>query len=393
MAGTVAAGATVGGCLDRRDDPGLAVEWTAGRGTEYDGNHHDMAAAAVDGRRVVAAPINDLDGSDRCGIHAVRPDGTTAWTDRRPPGHCTPHAVGDVGVGPLTTPDRPEFLLSTETGEVLVYDAATGERTLAAAVLDDFGFSAPAVARLGEDRRLVAAGIEGSLVLARPDGTVAWRRDLEGNVLLDPLVGDLDGDGVDEMVVAPRRPDRVIRLDADSAVVWSREVTEQPRSWALVPSTGGADWAIVVAGRTGGVALLDVVDGAAVADAAVGTRPRVGAHTDDPGTVFVGDGHGRLTALDRRDATVRWERRFAEGSTKLAAPSAGRLADGTPIVAVGGSDGTVAVCRAGDGEVLARRRLDTAVWVAPVLLAWEGSDDPLFVLLGDGRVARLTYQN
>ncbi len=387
-----AAGSTsailLAGCTAGLTQEDLRVAWTTTRQTEYDGNHHAMAGTVVDSTPMVAAPLNDFDGSDRCGLIAVTADGDIEWDDRRPPGDCTPHGVSDVGVGALTTPDRAEFLLATETGDIYAYDAATGDQTMHASVFESLGYSAPTILSHADTRLLVGVDFEGTVVAVRPDGTVAWRDNLGSNVPLDPLVDDFDGDGAPEIAVSPRRPDRVVSYRADGEVYVDVDIPEQPRSWTRLSQSNRVDLAIAT--RTGQIRFLDGTDGTQFTGPAVGSRPRVGSGAPRNTSVFVADERGQLAAINPDSGEKTWEQSIVDDQVDFAAPAVGTLAGG-PVVAVAGGDGTVAIYEAVDGELLARRRLDGPIHVPPVFVGAGDSDDALFALLGDGRITRLTY--
>ena len=94
----------------------------------------------------------------------------------------------------------------------------------------------------GQDRRsaLLAATQEGVLFAIDPHGETRWRVDL-GAQLNDVVADDLDGDGVDEIVVG-RQDHQVTVLDATGTERWSKTIEYYRRSpYVNVVRTGDLD--------------------------------------------------------------------------------------------------------------------------------------------------------
>lgn len=178
----VAGALSLAGCLGRGDLdlPGiLSVAWVSETAVEYDGNHHALAAATVDGEPVVALPRNDVAESPNCGLVAIDADGEVRWQDSLPREHCEVHAIDDVGVGELDVEElgvgdvdenvdgdvdgdvdmdvngdgRPAFLTSTAAHGVSAYDPRDGEVLFRADRHESIGFSAPVVGDVTGDGR------------------------------------------------------------------------------------------------------------------------------------------------------------------------------------------------------------------------------------------------
>ncbi|MES3516336.1 MAG: PQQ-binding-like beta-propeller repeat protein [Natronomonas sp.] len=365
---------------DSGTDLALRVEWTTDTGVEYDGNHHGIAATTVGDETVIAAPINDLDDSAFCGIVAVDADGSTLWDDRRPPAHCNPHAVGDLGVGSITGTD-PEFLVAVETGDVFGYDPTTGDRTFSADVLDSIGYSSPVGMVVDGQRRLVVVDFEGLVVATDSTGTIEWQDRLDGNSPTDPLVADFDGDGRPEVAVSTHRPNRIVCFDADGTVRWTRELSERNRSWTTVDR--GETTGVAVTTYDGDVLCLDH-RGDAVWSDSVGRRPRINAVED---AVYTADHDGTISAFDAADGAVRWRESVAEDDSALESPAVGTIG-GISAVAVTGFDGSLTLCDPEDGTRLARGTSEVGFFVPPVFV-----DDGLVAFRGDGRLTRIGIES
>lgn len=391
------------------DTPGeLTREWVSETATEYDGNHHDIAVATVNGEPVVAVPRSDYDGSDRCGIVAVDASGDVAW--RRPfsPDHCTPHAVGDVAAGTLHGGGEPGFFAATEQEVVLGVDAATGAATFEHETTSS-GFSAPVVADLTGDgrRELAVVDLSGRVQVVQADGTTVWSTDVGRSSLADPVATDATGDGTTELVVASRpegsRGGEISVFDATGTLVWNATL-ERPATHVVPTAVGGnpngpasatgsgsdVKTRLVVSTRGGDVVGFDAT-GERTWSRSYPALATVGATTVE--TVYISTDDGSVHALETAGGSDRWTRGVGGEDGSLSRPTlADVTGDGSLEIAVTGSDGTVAVLD-GDGEVLAREATGAPVHVAPAFAdaTGDGTADVL-VLLGDGRLAAYSFE-
>lgn len=372
----------------------LTREWVTDTPTEYDGNHHDIAVATVDGEPVVGVPRSDFDDSERCGIVAVDGGGEVAWRHPFPPEHCTPHAVGDVTVGSLTPGGDPGFYAATEQETVLGFDAATGAQTFEHETTS-LGFSAPVVADLaGDDRReLAVVDFSGLVQVVRPDGTTVWSSDVGRSALVDPVAADVTGDGSTELVVGSRpegsRGGSITVFDATGTRLWNVSL-ERPATGIANLSGPDHETRLVVSTRDGAVLGVD--------DTGERTWVRsfedlvtVGATTGE--TAYLSTDHGSVHALDVGDGSTRWSRSVAGDGRQLSPPVLGDVVgDGSGEIAVAASDGTVAVVDR-DGEVLAREATGEPVHVAPAFADVTGDGRrEVLVLYGDARVAAYSFE-
>ena len=393
--GTVGA-LSLAGCLESggAELPGsLSIEWTSETATEYEGNHHAMTTATVDGQPVVGVPRNGLDDSEDCGVVAVDATGGVLWSDALPPEHCNAHAIGDVGVGDLDGDGRHEFLAATETRGAFALDAATGEEAFRQNLLDSIGYSAPVVADFAGDGtpELAVVDFVGNLSVVRADGSVAWTRELERPVYVTPIVADVTGDGAPNLVVNHgRRPSEVACFDGDGGIAWRTEQEDASRTWSLVEREAGPALAAATVGDD--LLLLDGSDGARRWTAKMDTRVAVGG--SDRHRVYAAARDGAVRALDVDDGGVRWTEQVTDEGVRMPAPAVGAVTGGesTNVVATA-YDGTVAVLDGETGELLARRQLDADLYTKPVTAdVTDDGTDEILVLYGDARVTALSYE-
>lgn len=379
------------------DPPGdLTREWVTDTATEYDGNHHDIAVATVDGEPVVAVPRSDFDDSERCGIVAVDSGGNVAWQHLFPSEHCTPHAIGDLTVGSLTAGSEPEFFAATEQETVLGFEAGTGAETFEHET-SSLGFSAPIVVDLTGDRRreLAVVDFSGLVQVVRPDGTTVWSADVGRSALVDPVAVDATGDGSTELVVGSRpeesRGGAITVFDPTGTPRWNASLERPATSISSVSESGAASGTrLVVSTRDGSVVGIDGA-GERVWARSFEDLATVGATTGE--TTYLSTADGSVHALDVGDGSIRWTRSVAEELRQLSPPVLGDVTgDGSREVVVAGSDGTVAVLDL-DGEVLARQSTGEPVHVEPAFadVTGDGTAEVL-VLYGDARVAAYSFE-
>ena len=363
----------------------LTVEWVGDIQTAYGQNHHQVAVATVGEAPVIAAPVNDLDDVDFCGIAAYDADGQVRWHAPLSVDACNPHAIGDVGVADRADGESPAFLAITAERVVAAFDGDDGERTLERPV-DSIGYSAPAVADVTGDgiEEIVAVDFEGSVHVVRPDGSLVWDRDLDGRTWADPIVTDVTGDGETEIAVA-HGFGHVTVLDREGSVLWQVDLDRPITAWTAIERDAGVD--LVAATRADTVLALDP-EGRTRWSTSVEGATSVG---DPDGTrVYVGDGTGTVSALDLEDGSIEWRRTIVE-DVRVEAPAIGDVTgDGSPELVAVARDGTVSVLEPATGDELARHELDDPIYVSPTLadVTGDGADD-VVLLFGDGRVALL----
>jgi len=168
---------------------------------------------------------------------------------------------------------------------------------------------APVVARFGRDTVvLVAAATQ--LIGLRPDGSERSRWTLGAYVVKDPALGDLDGDGTDEVVLPAVAPSRVIVLDsagvAPAGLGWPLALTALPLGPPVLGHLEGSGAPGVVLMQTGGlVALTDSAKALALfpKPGGAGTSPTLADLTGD-GAMKIAAGSGSDSLLYVYDAGV-----------------------------------------------------------------------------------------
>lgn len=397
--------ASAGGCLNvaSSEEPDtLAVEWITDKPDSYEGNHHDLATARVDGDLRIAVPQNGLDGSDQCGVVTYDGIGTEVWRQQLPSEHCNAHAVGDIGVGDLTASGGPEFFTPTESGDVVGYDARGGDERFRAAVIESIGFSAPVVARLGQSDEpvLLVADFEGPLSAIAANGSVLKSVSVERPVYVHPMVADVTGDGAANVVVSHGAyPNEVVCYDREWAVEWVAEQEQATRSWIRFERDAGSAIA-TLDGNT--VRALDGADGSLAWSTDVGddlTEAHVGGADDRQ--LYVSAPDATLRALDVETGEIRWAEGIGGDESRMAPPAVGSVAGtesssgssrGSSTVVAVGYGGTVTAFD-DSGELLGRRDLDTDLYTQPVPVDLTGSGtEEVLVLFGDARVAALSFE-
>lgn len=152
--------------------------------------------------------------------------GSKLWAVQVPGGGVLPGFPFDPGVAGMSAPALAD-LDGVPGSEIAFTDAADQLRVVTRDGSELAGFPAsvataaraPVITRLGVPGTppsiLVAAANE--LAAYAPDGTQRWSVPLGGAPNQDPALGDLDGDGVDEIIVATATPNAIEVRDATGA--------------------------------------------------------------------------------------------------------------------------------------------------------------------------------
>lgn len=400
------AGLTVFGLTASSAGGELREAWVSETPRDNEVNHHAVGVGPTGD--VVVAPVAAVPGSDgvasdtACALVRLRPEnGSARWRFGVRPQDCFTHALTEPAIDDVDGDGTVEVISSTTEGAVVVVDAVTGLEAFRAP-LESYGYGRPTVADLlaHPGREIVASDIDGTVVLVRANGSVAWRTPLHRafdrnlSVWDAPAVADVDDDGRREIVVGTNAGPAV--LDADGTVAWNDRTAA--RDIVVAQADGDPQLELFAPA----IQSIRSIDGRRHdiewrRDIGEGPRLRAAADGDDDGTLelYVGLSNGTVLALDAGDGTVEWATRITAGeSAVVSAPVLGN-ADGTghAEVVVTTRDGTVAVLDAADGTELAAYERTVPVWTFPTTADIDGDGrDELLVRYGDGRVVALDYE-
>ncbi|KTG10271.1 hypothetical protein AUR64_11875 [Haloprofundus marisrubri] len=377
--------------------PELRERWVSDTARDTLANHH---AVGTDGS-VVVAPVNvpERDGVPigECALVSLGDGGETRWRYVVPESVCTPHALTEPAVSDLTDDGRPEIAVVTTERELLVLDADGAVHTRLP--MDNYGYGAPTVGDIDGDgtEELVASDIGGGAVAVEVDGNsseVLWRTDLGASTFPTPVVGDIDGDGANETLFGTS--DGPVLLGANGTVEWRGDGAGIASM--VVDGASTERPADVFVGRNGEVAAFDGRNGSERWSATFEANPRVGAVGDIDGdrVVYATLTDGRVVALDAESGDVRWTVRISTGdAAQHPAPKLGDLdGDGTEELVVLTNDGTVSVLDPVSGETRTTYERDVPVWVYPTIADTDGDGSAeILVRYGDGRVVSLAYDS
>lgn len=383
----VGAGLTtaLAGCLgvgaEGTGEASLNELWASEPTTDYDQNHHDFVIDTTDEPRVVA-PHSSHPGGDDCRLQAVDADGQAVWDGPVDPSECTPHAVGDVGVGQRE--GNTEVFVGTEAGEVRGYDIETGEQTLGIDVLESIGYSAPQVASItGSGEELLATDFDGGLFVIADD-EVVWSHDLDSRLRTAPYVDDLNNDGELEIIAAHgRRANAAISaLTTDGDRLWNQSLDGSPSSMARLEADGEDRF---VVGTADGVDCV-AADGEAVWSESIGETTAVSGTLRE--LLVVGSNDGTVRGLALENGDIEWETQLTpEDEQRLSAPVVGDgYGDGTPLIAVTTYTGSVVLLDEA-GERITHGDHDEGIYVSAQFadLTGDGSDE-VVCMNGQGRL-------
>ena len=378
--------------------PGLSERWVSDTASTIEGNHHAVAAARVDGRGLVFAPVGGRGGGSGCALVAIDADGTTLWRDPVPAANCTIHAVADPTVADRTGDGDVEVLAATTERRVTAHDPLTGEETFSYP-LNDYGYTRPVVAdATGDgDRNLVVLDVRGTVFVLDGDRAV-WSRRFGSYTWAQPAVLDADGDG-DPEVIAGFDDGHLRSFDgATGRVEWNRSVGG-PATWLTV-GDGDDDPPVeaVAATSDGRVVAVDGATGRVEWERDLGRLAAVRAFADADGDgvveVYATARDGELRSLDARTGETEWTTTLTGADVQMTPPpSLGDLdGDGSPELVAVTNDGIVRVLDPGNGTVMATYERDASVYTHATLadLDADGKAE-VYVPYGDGRVVALDF--
>lgn len=429
------------GCFGFVGGPGtpgtLEEDWISDTERDIQGNHHAVAAARIDGKPMVFAPVSGHANSEETagdghqhshanGCALLGLNGTTGavrWTNPTTERACTIHAVADPVVADVDGDGDQEVVAATTEERVTITDPKTGFLQ-STAKLSAYGFTRPLVddflageeanasnksnasSESGDSNKSTRAevavvDVRGQVVVLR-GSTEVWSHQLAGDVQAQPRAADLDDDPQRELVVGTI-DGSVVALDPGEGVRWNRTLEDASVTWLTV---GQADadprTEVVAATYEGEVVLLDD-DGSVRWSRDVGKLAAVDAFTDGDG-----DGEAEVYATNKTgvvwtigpDGDVEWTRdvvgnKAGENYQMTPPPVVGDVTgDGSPELVIADNAGGVTVLDPRTGEVLATYSRDVSVWTHPTVadLDDDGADE-ILVMYGDGRVVKLSYES
>ena len=123
---------------------------------------------------------------------------------------------------------------------------------------------APVIARLGVPGTppSIVLAAAGALTVFAPDGSTRWSVALSGTPVQDPLLADLDGDGVDEVVLAMGAPNAIVVSDSSGTPFTARPGWPAALAGSVVGPPvagplGGVSGPCVAFFQSAGLAVLD----------------------------------------------------------------------------------------------------------------------------------------
>ncbi|WP_246989616.1 outer membrane protein assembly factor BamB family protein [Halorientalis marina] len=382
----------------------FAEAWVSDTPRNNSVNHHAVGVGPAGD--VVVAPVAEVPGAGTpitntsCALTRLAPvDGATNWRTGMPPEDCFTHALTEPAIRDVDGDGSLEVVVSSTEDALVAYGAADGREEWRVP-LSSYGYGRPTVAdvRPAAGPEIVTSDIDGVVVLAHGNGTVAWRADLNRTVAqrptvwAAPIVRDFDADGAPEILLGTNSGPVI--LAADGSVEWYRQSRSEYTAAAQVDD----DPAIEV--FTSGTPAVRAFDGATGEQewrrAVSNARIRTATDVDGDGTVelYAGVVGGDVLALEADSGATEW--RTAVTTTDDATVNPPVLADlsgdGSAELVAALDSGTVVALDATDGSELSAYEREVPVWTFPT--TGDIDDDSraeVLVRYGDGRVVALDW--
>jgi len=207
-------------------EPRVFVSLDDGRVSGFDGHGDGLPGwfqgiNDVDGVPAEGPSLADVDGDGFADVVVLTDAGTVyAWNPFGQRLSAFPQVTDGAPVGTAALADLDgrrgaDVIVTTQGGRVFAFrDSATAPNVPGWPRALTAGSRAPVVARFGATpvpRVIVAYG--SSLRAYTPAGTALWTRALGGDAAADPALGDVDGDGIDDIVVPLANPDAIAAFD------------------------------------------------------------------------------------------------------------------------------------------------------------------------------------
>jgi hypothetical protein len=362
-----------------------------------DGDPVVVQSTIADGERVVRATVVGGDVAWRTPLSAVATgdaaggDGASDAENGTGTGDGEAEPISDFASATLGGDSVVAF--TTETGSLVVLDAADGSARFAVDLGGPAGLR-PAVGDLDGDgeNEVAAVATDGGVLAVDATGTPVFETAFDAQIDRRPLIADFDSDGAESSrgvaVATIGDEETTVRLlDAGGDARWTATPAVTPLTWAAADTQDGP--VLALGGTNGNLQTLELSDGSGRYEIGLQDLP-VTVGDADPGRVYVG-GAGSVWAVDLRDGEVVWKQQYG-AETRVNAPG---------VANVSGADdpGPVALNRDGEalvmnvkGEPVARGGAENAVVYAGPLFAdvtGDGTDEVLIVT-ADGRVVALS---
>lgn len=208
----------------------------------------------------------------------------------------------------------------------------------------------------GDGNPVILAATDGWLVWAlAPDGEEVWQRQIEHHAARTLVVGDVDGDGKQEILVGAEYYTSNL-LEADGRIRWTVNGGPCFSALALADLNGDGVKESVYGAMDGNVYAVDSVSGKILWTVNLGDDVRHGVSVGGD-TIAAGSESGHVALLNGRGGK-RWRRDLDGGVTGMVLLNA----EGRDVIVAGTSDGWI-VFLSIDGEVIGSHRLESGVTV------------------------------
>lgn len=371
----------------------LTQTWLSDTDRPNEVNHH---AVGVGPRgEVIVAPVTGVPNAGRplgprsCSLVRLRPsDGAVQWRWSVPAEDCFSHALTQPAVADIDGDPGLEVAVGTTQDALVVLDAASGREEWRLP-LSTYGYGRPTVGNVtgDSDPEIVVSDIDGGLLVAHGNGTVAWRADMNTTVWARPRLVDVDDDGSAAVVVGGNSA--VSAYESDGEELWRAELSAK--------TLAVGDDGTVLVGDTGRLVALDGATGERTWTRQTDGTPRIHdvADADGDGRAEVyATVSGTVIAVETADGGTEWRTDLggAERQSSFAPVLGDADGDGTAEVVAVANSGTVAVLSPATGEERAAYERPVPIWTFATMADTDGDGaSEVFVRYGDGRVAALDW--
>lgn len=351
-----------------------------------DGESVVVQSTVEDGERTVRATTVGGDVAWRTPLSAADPDA--------PPGE----SIAISAFASDTLGGDPVVAFTTESGSLVVLDAATGDRRFLVDIdpseetdgSDASDGFRPAMGDLTGDGRTEVAAVSraGGVLVVDIEGDTVFGTALGDPIDRRPLIVEPDDETPGGLAVATAGDgEYTLRLlDDRGDTRWTTTPAVTPLNWNVAETRRGA--VLALGGTNGNVEAIEAGDGSQRYEVSLQDLP-VAVGDAGPGQIHVG-GAGSIWAVDLLDGESVWKQQYG-GETRVNPPGVGNAAtDGTEAPAAVNRGGDVLVMSR-TGEVVARGGVGSAVVYAGPLFAdltGDGSEE-VVIVTEDGRVAAL----